>query len=332
MSFEQPPQFKQTPEMKPEETKEIFETTEKEIKLRDTIEKWVDKSGSGIQERAEHFGLGKQAVEEVKENLGRSFQKDLLTITTDDGIKELKEASSKTVNNLIEQEDKTGLKNSLDQLSKKDILDLLNRKLEGGVSLEEKKILDIFSYVEKGEKLGTHDPRSGEIEVSLLNAKNLKEYTGTLHHEFTHKALSGLMPEAVKEKMISIGVTGALEKSFGEEQIKKDKTPTEKTQGLFFNTLSAIDESLAHRVGKYYTEEHEPQYGAYKEKIHPGIFERVYSQIDFVATGKSIADFDKFAAHIYSFFVNKWDKDLSQKDLEKIIVSTVGEINKFKKK
>lgn len=316
-----------------EETKEIFETTEKEIRLQGTLEKWVGETDAELRQRAEHFGLEESVVKEIRDNLERSFQKDLTIIATPESIKELKEASSETIANLSDKENKSELKSLLDQLSEKDILDLLNRKLEGEVTPEEKTILDIFSYVKKGEKLGIHDPLSGKIEVSLLNSKSLKEYTRTLMHEFTHKALSSLTPETTKQQ-IGAGMTRASEEFQGVEKTRKEMTTTEKAQDLFFKNLLAINESLAHRVEEYYGAKHEPQYIAYrnKNKIPPGLFERIYSRIDTAAAGKSLKKFDHFAAHIYSFFANKWDENLSQKDLEKAAMSTIEEINKFKEK
>jgi hypothetical protein len=314
----------------PEETKEILETTEKEIRLRATLEKWTEETGTNLRQRAEHFGLGESVVNEIQKDIKESFQKDFYAVITQEGIEKLKEASSKTISNLTNKENKSGLQTLLEKLSKKDIIDLLNRKLEGEVAPEEKEMLDIFSYVEKGERLGVHDPTSGKIEISLLNSKNLEEYTCTLMHEFTHKALSGLVPETTKEE-IKVGGMKALARSLGLEKKRGEMTANENAQDLFFQTLIAINESLAHRVEEYYGAKHEPQYAAYRNKTHPGLFEKVYAQIDAAATGRSLAEFDHFAAHIYSVFANKWRGNLSQEDLKKAVISVMEEINKFKK-
>ncbi len=324
--------FVASPTEKGSEEREILETTEKELKLQESLEKWINGVNPELQERAEHFGLGKTFVEEARNDVKNSLREDLARITVPEFLKDLKGKSCKTTENLMEEKDKPGILSLIDRLSEREILDLLNRKLDGNITPEEKKMLDIFSYAEKKEELGTHDFRNGRIGVSLLNSGSLQEYTSTLMHEFTHKALSNLAPEAVRKKEISFYGLRGVKEIMGDDWVKQDNSPAVKTQSLFFKSLLAIDESFAHRVEKYYGREREPSYNAYRDKTNPQLFKEVYSMIDAVAAGKSLAEFDHFAAHIYSFFAEKWDKKLSQKDLEKISRSTVEEINKFKEK
>lgn len=328
--------FKKDKDITSEEVNEMFETLEKKYKLEETLKKWIEETGADLRQRAERLGLKESVVEEIQKNLERSFEKDLRTVNTSESLEKLKENSSKTIANLIEteQEDKPILKNLLDRLSKKDIFDLLDRKLKGEATPEEEKILDTFSYTDTGKKiLGTHDIFSGEIEIFLLNPEDLKKYNATLGHEFTHKALSNLMPEKVREKMISLRFIKTFEEEFRKTSGEKiEKTPAEKAQRWFFHILLAINESLAHRAEKYYGAKREPSYLAYRDKIHPGIFKDLYSQVDAAVTGKPLAEFDHFAAHIYSFFVNKWSENLSPEDVNEAAISVIKEIKKFKGK
>jgi hypothetical protein len=217
----------------------------------------------------------------------------------------------------------------IERISKKDVVDHLSRKLTKEISTEEEMILDIFSYVNEKGSLGTYDQRSGKIDISLFNSKNLKEYMGTLMHEFTHKALSEMVPEITK-KEISFSIVKELRQATGEIKGRKDMTDKERTQDLFFQNLVAINESLAYLAEKYYGSKKEPPYNFYLNKTHPGLFKRIYDQISVATEGKSLTAFDYFAARLYGSFANSWKEDMSQEDLKEIVISTMKEINKFK--
>ena len=152
---------------------------------------------------------------------------------------------------------------------------------------------------------------------------------GTLMHEFTHKALSEMVPEITK-KETSFSIIKRLRQATGEIKGRKDMTDKERTQDLFFQNLIAINESLAYLAGKYYGSEKEPPYNSYLDKTHPGLFKRIYDQINVATDGRSLTDFDHFAARLYSSFANSWKEDMSQEDLKEIVISTMKEINKFK--
>lgn len=296
-----------------EEQREVFE---KELKLKETWGKWIKEICPVIQQRAKCYGLEESVVAEIEGNLEKSFREELQTVTIPKKMKKLRRESFKAIDNLVGEVNRPELKNLLGQLSKKDILDLLNRKLEGKITSEEKKILDIFSDVNSGGAAGRCDPFSGEIEIYLLNSSNLQGCMAMLMHEFTHKGLSNLEPKEVGKRKISMMLR---------------EPPKEKKSKIFWGVLLAVDESLANRVQKYYTPTRgEPPYDKYKNKIDPEIFKEFYTCIDAAAAGKSIEQFDNFAAHTYVFFANKWKKDLSPEDIQKAIASTIEEINKFK--
>lgn len=358
------PNKEESKDISPEEAeedrmlKELWEEMEKEIELRKALENWIEKSKPILQQRAKHFGMSNSIVEEIQKNLRESFKKDMNIVTDEDEIKNIKEASFERVSDLLKEmegllkesedgklkpepeklEKLRGDRQKLEEVkifllsqkfSKKYFLDVLNRKLNGEAIPVEKDMLDIFSEVKKGGKSGSHDPFSGEIEVSFLNSKDFKECTGTLMHEITHKALASLLPEITRQE-ISIGVCRALGKELTKERVKKEEiTEEEKVQNLFFQYLLAINESFAHQVVKYYEVKPNPQYVAYRDKTHPKLFKEVYSHIETVTEGKSLLGFDQMTVYIYKFFTDRWDKNLSMEDLKRAARDTVEEINKF---
>lgn len=352
------------------ELEEELEEIEKEIELEENLKNWIKESKSMLQQRAKHFGMPKLVVREIQNNLEESFEADLHTIIDEnkreqlrkDSLQYLKKADSLTKlteklieitkENLKKEKDKSKMEEMkkeleefeeetqkleevkilFNQFSKKYLLDLLNRKLKEEVTPTEKKMLDIFSEVRKEGIVGSYDSFSEKIEISLLNSKDFKEYTGTLMHEFTHKALASLLPEITHKKKGNEISRILREKYIKDKREIKEITEEGRVGNLFFDFLLAINESFAHQVVKYYEVKSNPQYVAYRDKIHPKLFEEVYSYIEAATEGKSLLEFDHMAVCIYKFFADRWDKNLSMEDLKKAIRDTTIEISKFKTK
>lgn len=314
------------------EPDEVFEITEKEYKLKDKLECWVDEMASELWRRAENFGLGEMDINKISEDLKSSFKNSVDEAKDIDEIKKLQESSNEIIAKISDEKTKTKLQDLSNQLSEKSFLDLLDRKLQGEITSEEGDLLNVFSEAKEGGKLGLHNPLDKKIDIRLFNSKDFSKYEGVLAHEFTHKALSDLVPETKKEEM-KISATKAFERGLGTEKSREEMTEKEKTQDLFFQNLLAIEESLAHRAGEYYSEEEvEPDYIAYSDKVHPGVFKNVYFSINTAVQGKSLAEFDQFSSHLYRFFSEKWHKNLSEEELQSAARSTIEEVEAFRGK
>lgn len=315
--------FEQIPapgELSSEEEEELFEATKGEMKLGKTLDGWIESQESILHQRAQHFGLKDSIVKGTQDELKFSFNLELADIATAKGFNQLKEASYQTIANLLENNKE--LKEGVDLLSsRKDFLNLLNRKLEGGITSRERDLLDLFSYVKYKGVAGSHDLLTKEIRISLFNQDNLKELTAILSHEFTHKALFSLLPEALSFKDILCRSNKNLGEKEGEE---------EKVQSNFSSVLGALNESLAYRSERYFGRQTEPDYLDYQKVTYPGIFKKIYEQINTASEEKSLEEFDKFAAHIYTFYTSQWRENLTGEELKEIVKGVVQEIHKFK--
>ena len=313
------------------ETELIMDTMKKETELKEITEQWTDKIGFQLKERAKAYNL-ENSVEEIITNLKESISREGRAITNEEEIKKLKEKSIKTITNLLKGEEKEKLQDLTNQSlsSKRNFIDLLNRKLKGNITPEEKKLLDIFARpenIKKAKFLGDYDPSTQKIRISLLNSRSFKENTATAMHEFTHRALDTLLNKKVRDKKIFFNIMQHIMK----EEKGEQKLISSKGEENFFKVMNGINEALAHRIGRYYGEKGEPHYGTYKDKTSPKIFKELYEQINDAAEDKSLQEFDQFAVRLYSSYANKWKENMTMQDLLKVVKETTEEIIKFKK-
>jgi hypothetical protein len=93
-------------ELTPEEVREIMETSEKEIELLDILEKWTAESITEMKQRAKHFGIDESIVNEIKDDIKQSLERDFYRIMTEEGVEELKKSSLNIASKLAEKENK----------------------------------------------------------------------------------------------------------------------------------------------------------------------------------------------------------------------------------
>ncbi|MEA2097932.1 MAG: hypothetical protein U9P70_02560 [Patescibacteria group bacterium] len=319
---------------------------EQEDQFKKVLEKLIEDMSPELYERADHFGLEKSIVEGVKQSIKKSLLDSVFNASDFGKRLKLKIKATDFVTDKISEEEKNeeekaSLLNLMEEKlsSKEEIFDLLSRKLYQEITLEEKELLKIFSMAEKGGKVGSHNKIGGEIEVSLFNALGFEEYKAAIMHEFTHKALFILTPEEIKKRRIyndiDRGFMGSAlepkEELNNEKLLKKKEKEKEKIQKMFFEILEGIDESLAHRVERYYAKEKKPFFAGYSKKIYPPFFKKIYDQIDNATEGKSLVEFDHFTVDLYGILTNNWKEDLSEVELKKIIVAVKLKIAEFQR-
>ncbi|MCK4729811.1 MAG: hypothetical protein KAT28_00685 [Candidatus Aenigmarchaeota archaeon] len=306
-------------------------------RARTEIKKHFKEISSELYERANHFGLDSNVVDKIKVQLRNSLRRDIGETGTE--MQELKIKIIDAVNS--SKMEKTEILNLIETClsSQGNFLDLLNRKLYGKTTNLEKELLHIMSVVDKKLTLGNYNLIRNEIEIhSLFNNSTLEELKGTIMHEFTHNALSVLTPKNIREKRINNDINNTINEEMPEMKQLDDKKSSEekekkKMQRMFFNLLLAVDESLAYVAEKYYSKEKEkkPRFNAYYKKTVPELFQKIYNLIDAAANGKSLAEFDYFAAELYSNIVGMWNEDLTETQLKKIMMSVKSKIMDFQK-
>ncbi len=281
--------------------------------------------------------MDSNVVDKIKVQLRNSLRRDIGETGTE--MQELKIKIIDAVNS--SKMEKTEILNLIETClsSQGNFLDLLNRKLYGKTTNLEKELLHIMSVVDKKLTLGNYNLIRNEIEIhSLFNNSTLEELKGTIMHEFTHNALSVLTPKNIREKRINNDINNTINEEMPEMKQLDDKKSSEekekkKMQRMFFNLLLAVDESLAYVAEKYYSKEKEkkPRFNAYYKKTVPELFQKIYNLIDAAANGKSLAEFDYFAAELYSNIVGMWNEDLTETQLKKIMMSVKSKIMDFQK-
>ena len=328
-----------------EELLEIFETEETKSELVNTLAEWTEEITPSIRARAEHFGLEKSEVEQIIKNLGFSFDTSISSLASPGKIEEIKRSANELIASRakIPQETKIKFEKLLNELSRKKLFDLLDRKLQGNITQKEKILLDVLGEAEHKGQRGSYssfdDSFSPEkLQISLLNSDTLEKYTSTFMHEFTHLALDRSVPASQKsnmlmnvgmQKMIKIAEQGE-KNSQQRTSSEKAKTPIKKDPHIAFHEASlAIDESFAHlAAGRYGKEKREPAYDSYKNKIDPKLFQKIYQKISEATSKMSLKEFDGFAARIYSSFMAKGEQNLSIDDVNKIQEATIKEIDR----
>jgi len=313
------------------------ETAEQEDQLKEEIEKLIEEISPELYERADRFGLEKQIVEEIKESVKRSLLDSIIKANNFEEMLELKTKANDACSKILDDEKKTELLTLVENKfsSEEKIFDLLKRKFDQKITSEEEKFLEILSVAEKGGEIGSYNQIEGKIETSLFNTLDFKGYKGVIMHEFTHKALASLTPKGIKSRAIVDIFLKTLMEEESEEALNDKKSmeeeEKEKIQKMFFESLTGINESLAHGAEGYYTEEREPYFVGYAKKIYPPLFKKIHDQISNATTDKSLAEFDYFAIDLYKTFINSYKEDLSLEELKKIVNDVKKKIAKFQK-
>lgn len=296
--------------------REGFEQIETKERIRNVLKAWEETMQLQLRERTEHFGLGHAEADTVLNRLMSAFQRDLAFVGSSSVVEELRAKALAAVDKIPEAK---GLRSTIEILSPLKLLSLIERKLGGEVTPEEKTLLEVLFFIEHEGATATHDPLTGRIEIQLLSPLSLQEYGGSLVHEFTHYGLNRVFPEA------------------GERQISKrlkalrtsKETTSQNASELFLSVERAFGEAAAHRASCFAGVTQEPNYEAYRNLIPPTLFRAIYPHVDKLAAGRSLAEFDAAVIYLYRFLTASWHPQLSETDVQKAVADLVEEIKKL---
>lgn len=292
---------------------------QEQIKVKEIREKlgaWESSIRPELEQRSINFGLNPHETSRIVSRMLISFEMELSSVRNPEEIKRLIANAKENIKYLpltLTQKAILRMQEEIESTTSLSLMDLISRKLDGNITDVERLKLKLFIAKEGKVELGAHNPLDNEnLNISLFGPQSMKEYSYTLHHEFTHLAFHALVPQAREKHM--------MERMLGQKD-------TYRPAVLFYQVVSAIDEACAHRATEILGNTRKPHFEGYSQKIKPKLFEQAYRVIEHVSVGKTLEEFDKVSIQLYRNFVSSWKEGSTEQDVLNAVYSFKNEAN-----